>query len=90
MDLAVVQRSQRIPIAFSVVADGFGPQLLDGHEDANTISDFLNAHLFKHELIAFNKIIASNIVDCEYALVCERSFSLAQRNHVMDTRWLGH
>lgn len=90
MDLAVVQCSQRIPIAFSVIADGFGSQLLDSNKDANTISNFLDAHLFKHELIAFNKITASNIVDYAYALVCERSFVLAQRNHIMDTRWLGH
>ena len=82
MDLAVVQCSQRIPIAFSMVADGFGSQLLDGNEDANTISDFLDAHLFQHELIAFNKITASNIVDYGYALAYEISFLLAQRSHV--------
>ena len=74
MDLAVVQCSQRIPIAFSMVADGFGSQLLDGNEDANAISNFLDAHLFQHELIALDKITASNIVDYGYILVCEKSF----------------
>ena len=69
MDLAVVQCSQRIPIAFPMVADGFGSQLFDGNKDADTISNFLDTHLFQYELIAFDKITASNIVDYEYALV---------------------
>ena len=69
MDLAVVQCSQRIPIAFPMVADGFGSQLFDGNKDADTISNFLDAHLFKHDLIAFNKITAGNIVDYGYTLV---------------------
>ena len=63
MDLTAVQCSQRIPIALSMVADGFGSQLLDGNEDANTIPNFLDAHLFEHELVAFDKVTASNIVD---------------------------
>ncbi len=89
MDLTAVQRSQRIPIAFSMVADSFGSQLLDCNEDANTIADFLDAHLFEHELIAFNKVIPSNIVDYGYALVFERSVLLSQHNHEKDTLRIG-
>ena len=63
MDLTAVQCSQRIPIAFPMVADGFGSQLLDGNEDANTIPNFLDTHLFENELVAFDKITASDIVD---------------------------
>ena len=90
MDLTAVQCSQRISIAFSMVADGFGSQLLDGNEDANTISNFLDAHLFEHELVAFNKITASDIVDYRYALVFERDILLAQHNHIRDTGRIGY
>ena len=90
MDLTTVQRSQRIPIAFSMVADGFGSQLLDGNEDANTISNLLDAHLFKHELVAFNKITASNIVDYGYALVFVKSTFLAHHIYIRETRGIGY
>lgn len=64
MDLTVVQGGERISIAFPVVADGFGSQLLDGNKYADTISNFLDAHLFEHDLITLNEIIAGDVVDC--------------------------
>lgn len=76
MDLTVVQCCQRIPIAFSMVADGSGSQLLDGNEDANTIPNLLDAHLFEHELVTFDEITASNIVDYWYALVLRALLNL--------------
>ena len=82
MDLTAVQCGQRIAIAFSMVADSLGSQLLDGNEDANTIPNFLDAHLFEHELVTFDKIIASNIVDYCYALVLRALLNFAQHDHV--------
>ena len=64
MDLTVVQGGERISIAFPVVADGYGSQLLDGNKYADAISDLLDTHFFKHDLITLNEIIAGDIVNC--------------------------
>ena len=49
-----------------MVADGFGSQLLDSNKYPYTVSDFLDSHLFKYELITLDKILAGDIIDCEY------------------------
>lgn len=64
MSLTAVQCSKRVPVALLVVTNGLGPQLFDSNEYPDTVSDFLDSHLFEDQLITFDEIIAGDIVDC--------------------------
>lgn len=59
----MIQRSKGVSVAFLVVADSSSPQLLDGNEYSDTVSNLLDSHLFQHELVAFDEVATSDIVD---------------------------
>lgn len=45
-----------------MVTHRFIPQVLDTNEDAKSVADFFNTHLFQDVLVAFDKIATSNII----------------------------
>lgn len=61
--MAIVQGSQRVSVPLLLVADSFCPQLFDGNEYADTISDLLDSHLFEYELITLNKVVSGDIIN---------------------------
>ena len=52
-----------VPHALLGMAKGLGPQLFDGNEYANPIADFLDSHLLQNQLVTFDEITASHIIN---------------------------
>lgn len=48
-----------------MISDSLGPKLFDADEDPDTITDFLDAHLLKDQLITLYQIASGNVVDPE-------------------------
>ncbi len=62
MKLAAIQGSDGVPGTFLVVPHSFGPKLLDGNEYSHPITNFLDAHLLQHTLVAFDKVTSGDII----------------------------
>ena len=45
-----------------MVADSFGPELFDGDEYPDTITNLLDAHFLQHALVAFDEVASGDIV----------------------------
>ena len=50
---------------FLVISHCLGPELFDGDEDSDSITDFFNAHLLEDLLITFDQIVAGDIIHPE-------------------------
>lgn len=49
-------------ILFLPIRDSLASQLLDSHKDADPIPDLLDAHFLKDFLVAFEEIIAVEVI----------------------------
>jgi hypothetical protein len=45
-----------------LIGEGFTSQVLDADGDANTVADFLDAHLFQDHLVALHQVAAIYMV----------------------------
>ena len=63
MCLAIIKGSKRVSVTLFMVTDSLRSQLLDCNQYSDTISNFLDAHLFQYELITFNEIAPGNVID---------------------------
>lgn len=55
---------QTYPVASPLLRIGAIPQRLDGDEDANAISNLLDAEFFQHGLVTFQQVAAVEIIGC--------------------------
>ena len=65
-EYSLVHMCDGISVPFLRVANCSRPQSLDGDKYSYSVANFLDSHLFEHDLVTFDEIATSDVVDCRY------------------------
>lgn len=61
-----------------MVTHSFVPQELNADEDADTVTNLFDTHLFQDVLVAFDKIATIDVVHYNYGQPCSRAIRVIQ------------